>query len=96
LGGGGRSVFCTVFHAEGPAFDDDGVAVVEEEVEDGGVDGGGVVEDGGPLFEGFVGGEEDGASFVTGADKNRRHPSKWEAVRRFNLSFAVLEGELGV
>ena len=44
------------------------MAVVEKAVEDGGGDGGVAVEDGGPLFEGFVGGEDDGAAFITGAD----------------------------
>ena len=61
-------VFHAVFHAEAGAFDDDGVAVVEEAVEDGGGDGGVAVEDGGPLFVGFVGGQDDGAAFVAGAD----------------------------
>ncbi len=42
--------------------------MVEESVEDSGGDGGIAVEDGGPIFEGFVGGEDDGAAFVTGAD----------------------------
>ena len=60
--------FGAVFHAVAGAFDDDGVAVVEEAVEDGGGDGGVAVEDGGPLFVGFVGGEDDGAAFVAGAD----------------------------
>ena len=44
------------------------MAVVEEAVEDGGGDGGVAVEDGGPLFEGFVGGQDDGAALVAGAD----------------------------
>ena len=44
------------------------MAVVEEAVEDGGGDGGVAVEDGGPLFEGFVGGQDDGTAFVAGAD----------------------------
>jgi hypothetical protein len=42
--------------------------VVEKSVEDGGGDGGVAVEDGGPLLEGFVGGQHDGAVFVAGAD----------------------------
>ena len=50
------------------AFEDDGVAVVEQAVEDGGGNGGVAVEDGGPLFEGFVGGQDDGTAFVAGAD----------------------------
>ena len=42
--------------------------MVEEAVEDGGGDGGVVVEDGGPVLEGFVGGEDDGALFVALGD----------------------------
>ena len=61
-------IFDAVFHPVAGAFEDDGVAVVEEAVEDGGGDGGVAVEDGGPLFEGFVGGQDDGAAFVAGAD----------------------------
>ena len=45
-----------VFHAVAGAFDDDGVAMMQEAVEDGGGDGGVAVEDGGPLIEGLVGG----------------------------------------
>ena len=62
------SVFGTVLHAVAGAFDHDGVAVVEESVEHGGGDGGVAVEDGGPLFEGLVGGQDDGAALVAGAD----------------------------
>ncbi len=57
-----------VFHAIAGALDDDGFGVVEEAVEDGGGDGAVVVEDGGPLLEGLVGGEDDGAAFVALAD----------------------------
>ena len=42
--------------------------MVQEAVEDGGGQGGVVVEERGPLFEGFVGGQDDGAAFVAGAD----------------------------
>jgi len=49
-------------------FQHDGVAVVEQAVKYGGGDGGVAVEDGGPLLEGFVGGQDDGATFVAGAD----------------------------
>ena len=42
--------------------------MMEESVKDGGGDGAVVVEDGGPLFEGFVGGEDDGTAFVALAD----------------------------
>ena len=60
--------FDAVFHAEARAFDDDGLGMMEEAVEDGGGDGGVTVKDGCPLLEGFVGGEYDGATFVTCAD----------------------------
>ena len=44
------------------------MAMVEEAVEDGGGDGGVAVEDGGPLLEGLVGGQDDGTALVAGAD----------------------------
>ena len=59
---GGRwrfSAFDAVFHAIAGTFEHDGVAVVEEAIEHGGGDGGVAVEDGGPLFEGLVGGQDD-------------------------------------
>ena len=60
--------FVSVFHAVAWAFDHGNLTVVEKPVEDGGGDGGVAVEDGGPLLEGFVGGEHDGTAFVAGAD----------------------------
>ena len=42
--------------------------MVEETIEDGGGDGGVTVEDGGPLLEGFVGGQHDGTAFISGTD----------------------------
>lgn len=57
-----------VFHAVAGAFDDDGLGVVEESVENGGGQGGVVVEDAGSLLEGAVGGEQDGAAFEAGTD----------------------------
>src|ERR1700675_1898724 len=42
--------------------------MVEEAVEDGGGDGGVPVEDGCPLLEGFVGGQDYGSAFVARAD----------------------------
>jgi hypothetical protein len=62
------SVFGAVFYAEAGAFEHDAVAVVEEAVEHGGGDSGVAVEDGGPLLEGLVGGQDDGTAFVAGAD----------------------------
>ncbi len=64
----GDGVLDAVFHAEAFGFDEDGFGVVEEAVEDGGGDGGVSVENGGPVFERFVGGEDDGAALVAGAD----------------------------
>jgi len=66
LGGGLR--FDAVFHAVALALDDDGLGVVQEAVEHGGGDGGVAVEDGGPVLEGFVGGQDDGTAFVALAD----------------------------
>ena len=60
--------FAAVFHAVAWAFDHGNLTMVEEPVEDGGGDGGVAVEDGGPLLEGFVGGQHDGTAFVAGAD----------------------------
>ena len=42
--------------------------MVKKAVEDGGGNGAVAVEDGGPLLEGFVGGEHDGAALVALAD----------------------------
>jgi hypothetical protein len=68
IGPGRFSAFDAVFHAVAGAFEHDGVAVVEQAVEHGGGDGGVAVEDAGPLLEGFVGGQDDGAALVAGAD----------------------------
>lgn len=57
-----------VFHAVAESFQDDQVGVVEEAVQNGGSDGAVVVEDAGPLLEGFVGGQDNGTAFVTLAD----------------------------
>ena len=61
-------VSSAVFHTEACAFDKDDFGVVEKAVEDGGGNGAVAVEDGGPLLEGFVGGEHDGAALVALAD----------------------------
>ena len=42
--------------------------MVREAIQNGGGDGGVAVEDGGPLFVGFVGGQDDGTALVTRAD----------------------------
>lgn len=57
-----------VFHPEAFALDDYGIRMMEEAVEDGGGEGGVVIEDGRPVFEGFIGGEDDGTAFITLAD----------------------------
>ena len=43
-----------VFHAEAGSFHDDVLSVMEETIQDCGGQGAVVVEDGSPLFEGFV------------------------------------------
>jgi hypothetical protein len=68
IGWGGFSAFDAVFHAIAGAFENNGAAVVKDTVEHGGGDGGVAVEDGGPLLEGFVGGQDDGTAFVTCTD----------------------------
>ena len=60
--------FDPVFQAVAFSFDHNRFAVMKEAVEDGGGHGGIVIEDGGPLFERFVGGDADGPPFVTLAD----------------------------
>ena len=62
------SGFDAILHAITFAFDDDGFGVVQDAVEDGGGEGGVVVEDGGPVFEDLVGGQDDGSAFVALAD----------------------------
>ena len=42
--------------------------MVKEAIEDGGGDGAIAVEDSGPLFKGFVGGDDDRTAFVALAD----------------------------
>jgi hypothetical protein len=58
--------FDLVFHAVTAAFDQDGFGVMERPVQDGGGGGAVVVKEGRPLFEGFVGGQDDGALFEKG------------------------------
>ena len=57
-----------VFHPKAGAFDDYRLGVMEEPVQDGRGEGAVIVEDAGPLFEGFVGGQHDGAALVALAD----------------------------
>lgn len=55
-------------HSVAGALDDDGFAVMQQSIQDGGCEGAVVVEDTGPVFEGFVGGQQDGSAFVAGTD----------------------------
>jgi len=57
-----------ILHPVTGAFDDDGLGVVEQTVQNSRSDGAVVVENGGPLLEGLVGGENDGAALVALAD----------------------------
>ncbi len=57
-----------VFHAVAFPVDNDGFSVMEDAVEDRGGESAVVVEDGRPVFVGFVGGQHDGAAFVPLAD----------------------------
>src|SRR5487761_1577441 len=54
-------------NAVGSPLDQGDVGVVGEAVEEGG-DTGGIGEDGVPVFESFVGGQQDGISFVAVVD----------------------------
>ena len=60
--------FLLIFHPVAGSFDDDRVGMMEEPVQDGGGNGAVVFENRGPMFEGFVGGQGDGAAFVALAD----------------------------
>ncbi|MCI0744696.1 MAG: hypothetical protein L0Y58_04740 [Verrucomicrobia subdivision 3 bacterium] len=53
-----------ILHALALAFYDHGFGVVQESIEDGGSDGGVVVEDFRPVFEDAVGREEDGPPLI--------------------------------
>ena len=57
-----------ILHAVAAAFDDDGLGVMQEAVQDGGGDGAVVVEHRGPLLEGFVGRQNNRTPFVALAD----------------------------
>ena len=59
------SAFDAVFHAVAGAFNYDGFGMMKKSIEDGGGNSAIAVEDSRPLFEGFVGGKDDGAAFVT-------------------------------
>jgi hypothetical protein len=57
-----------ILHAVGLAFDDDGLSLVEQAVQNCGGDAGIVVEDGGSLLERLVGGDDEGTALVALAD----------------------------
>jgi len=57
-----------IFHSIAGALNDDGISMMQEAVQDGGSDGAVIVKNGGPLFKGFVRGQNDGTAFVTLAD----------------------------
>ena len=54
-----------VLHSEAVAFNSDSLGMVEQAVEDGGGQGRIVVEDLGPVLEHAIGGDCDGAAFVS-------------------------------
>ena len=66
-------VYCSyrcnlIFHSITFSLDKDGLAVMDQAIQDCGSDVGIVVENRGPLFEGFIGGNADGAVFIATAD----------------------------
>ena len=60
--------FLLIFHSVAGSFDDEGVGMMEEAIQDCGGNGAVVIENRGPMFEGFVGGQGDGAAFIALAD----------------------------
>jgi len=60
--------FDTVFHSVAGTFNYNRLGVVKKAIEDSGSNGAITVEDSRPLFEGFVGGDDDGTAFVSLAD----------------------------
>src|SRR6185436_8805605 len=57
-----------ILHPVTGALDDDGFRMMEKAVEDSGGNRAVVIEDGGPLLEGLIGGENDRSAFVALAD----------------------------
>ena len=64
----GSFCFDSVFHTIAFTFNDYGFAMMEDTVQDGGGEGGIIIEDSGPLFERFIGGNANGTVFVAFAD----------------------------
>ena len=57
-----------VFHPEALAFDDDGVRMMQQPIQDCGGQGAVMVEDRGPLLKSTVGGNDDRPLFIAQAD----------------------------
>src|SRR3989442_2785032 len=57
-----------VFHPEALPFDDDGVGMMQQPIQDRGGQGAVMVEDRGPLLKGAVGGNDDGPLFIAQRD----------------------------
>ena len=57
-----------IFHPEALAFDDDGIGMMQQPIEDRGGQGAVMVEDRGPLLEGTVGGNNQRPLFIAEAD----------------------------
>src|SRR3989454_8776202 len=57
-----------VFHAETFAFDDDGLRVMQQPVQDGGRQGTVIVKDRGPFLEGTIRGQHDRPLFIAEGD----------------------------
>ena len=65
---GWGSAWDLVFHAKAGAFKNYGFGMMEKPVQDRGSDRAVIVEDAGPLFEWFIGRQQDGAAFIALAD----------------------------
>jgi hypothetical protein len=63
-----RSVFDLVFHAVAGPLDDNNLGMMQQAIQHGGGNGAVIVKDRRPLFEGFVGGEDQGSTLITQAD----------------------------
>ena len=57
-----------VFHPEALAFDDDGVSMMQQPIQDRGGQGAVMVEDRGPLLKSAVGGKNDRPLFIAQGD----------------------------
>jgi hypothetical protein len=77
MGRAGGSGLNGILHAVASTLDDDGFGVVEKAVEDGRGERAVVVEDGGPVLEGLVGGQV--AKFVHDQDRRAEIPFKFDS-----------------